>query len=105
LPLAEELLALNPREETPKSPLIPDSVVQLLKERHDKNVQQILRTTKAIKLDLSQMESLVAGLTQPLSLIQGPPGTIQVLYTNFTKTNLFRHWEVFYRRVTRQSLL
>jgi hypothetical protein len=83
LPLAEEMLALNAKARTPESSLIPDSLVKQLKAKKDDNVQHILGTAKAIRLDPSQMESLIAGLTQPLSLIQGPPGGIQVLYTSF----------------------
>jgi hypothetical protein len=78
LPLAEQLLALDAKADIPESPLIPDSVVQQLKEKKDDNVKHILKTAKDIRLDPSQMESLIAGLTQPLSLIQGPPGANQV---------------------------
>ncbi len=77
LPLAEELLTRNPKNGTPQSPLIPDFVVKQLNERSGGNVQHILQTAKAITLDSSQMDSLIAGLVQPLSLIQGPPGKIQ----------------------------
>lgn len=77
LPLAEELLAHSPTEGASQSPLLPDSVVKQLKERSDGNVQHLLRTAKTITLDSSQMESLIAGLVQPLSLIQGPPGKIK----------------------------
>ena len=74
LPLAEELLTHSSTDGASQPPLIPDSVVKQLKERSDGNVQHILRTAKSIKLDSSQMDSLIAGLVQPLSLIQGPPG-------------------------------
>lgn len=104
LPLAEELLALDLRERVAGCPLIPGAVVQRLKERSDENIQHILRTPKAIRLDSSQMESLIAELTHSLSLIQRPPGTIHVLYISLTKTNLLRHREVFRRRVARQSV-
>ena len=77
LPLAEEFLARSPAEGASQSPLVPDSVVKQLKERSDGNVQHILRTAKTIALDSSQMDSLIAGLVQPLSLIQGPPGKIK----------------------------
>lgn len=104
LPLADDLLALGPQTRASKSPLIPESVVKQLKEMNGNNVQQILKTAKAITLDPSQMESLIAGLTQPLSLIQGPPGVFQIFYTSFTKTDLFRYWQVFYWRVACQSV-
>jgi hypothetical protein len=104
LPLAEELLDLSPKNRTPESPLIPELVMKQLKESSDNNVKHILKSAKDIRLDPSQMSSLIAGLTQALSLIQGPPGAIQVLYISFTNTNLFRHWKVFYRRVARQNV-
>ncbi|KAL9125846.1 MAG: hypothetical protein Q9217_005011 [Psora testacea] len=75
LPLAEELLAQRPQNSTTQPTLIPDSILTQLKEGSGINIQHILRTAKAIKLDTSQMASLIAGLTQLLSLIQGPPGT------------------------------
>ena len=74
LPLAEELLTHSPTESASQSPLVPDFVVKQLKERSDGNVQNILGTANTITLDSSQMGSLIAGLVQPLSLIQGPPG-------------------------------
>ncbi len=77
LPLAEELLTDSPTDGAPQSPLIPDFVVEQLKERSDGNVQHILGTAKTVTLDSSQMNSLIAGLVQPLSLIQGPPGKIK----------------------------
>ena len=76
-PLAEELLAQNLNDSTAQSSLVPDIVAKQLKERSGKNVQHILQTAKAITLDPSQTESLIAGLMKPLSLIQGPPGMIQ----------------------------
>ena len=104
LPLADDLLVQNHNDRTSQSPLIPESVVKQLEERNGNNVQHILKTAKAITLDPSQMEALLAGLMKPLSLIQGPPGVIQVLYTSSTKTDLFRHWQVFYWRVACQSI-
>ena len=77
LPLAEELLTHSPTDGAPQSPLVPDFVVEQLKERSDGNVQHILGTAKTVTLDSSQMDSLIAGLVQPLSLIQGPPGKIK----------------------------
>lgn len=77
LPLADELLTHSVTDGAPQSPLIPSSVVERLSDRRDGNVQDILRTAKNITLDSSQMDSLIAGLVQPLSLIQGPPGKIR----------------------------
>lgn len=76
LPLVDELLSPSVTDGATQSPLIPSSVVKQLKQRRDGDVQNILGTAKKITLDSSQMESLIAGLVQPLSLIQGPPGKI-----------------------------
>ena len=76
LPLAEELLGHNPKDGASQPPLIPQLLMEQLKGRISNDVQHILRTAKAITLDPSQMKSLIAGLTQTLSLIQGPPGVI-----------------------------
>ena len=82
LPLAEELLAQSHKMERHQSSLIPDIVVEKLKERSGGNIQHVLQTAKPIKLDPSQMDSLIAGLSQSLSLIQGPPGKTQAVYTS-----------------------
>jgi hypothetical protein len=39
-----------------------------------KNIQGLLKTDQPVDLDLSQMDSLIAGLGQSVNLIQGPPG-------------------------------
>ncbi|KAI9764248.1 MAG: hypothetical protein M1839_005971 [Geoglossum umbratile] len=75
LSLADELLSWNSAQDTRKSPFHSHSIVQRIKESGGLDLQRLLRTTKPIHLDGSQTESLVAGLTQALSLIQGPPGT------------------------------
>lgn len=85
LPFAKELLGYEANESIPEAPLVPDSVVRSLKEEGHGNVQHILRTTKDIRLDPSQLESLIAGITQPLTLIQGPPGT----YSSLTFTSRY----------------
>ena len=77
LPLADELLTHSVTDGALQSPLIPGSVAEQLKDRRNGNVQNILGTAKNITLDSSQMDSLIAGLVQPLSLIQGPPGKIK----------------------------
>jgi hypothetical protein len=84
LPLAEELLAQVPEGSTSQSPLVPEFVIKQLKESCGVDIQRILQTDKATTLDRSQMESLVAGLTQRISVTLGPPGVIRVLYTSST---------------------
>ena len=76
LPLTEEMLFYQQGQQIGESNLISEPVVERLRKAGQGNLQDILRTAKPIKLDQSQLESLVAGLTYRLSLIQGPPGKL-----------------------------
>jgi len=74
LPLAEELVFWN---ET--SPIRPPSfeepdVVAALELNPGCELRSYLGTPSSVKLDEKQAASLVTGLTQKVSLIQGPPG-------------------------------
>ena len=74
LPLADKLLNIKAEGQIRQESLLPSSFSTTLSQSVDRNIGEILQTTKTIKLDQSQMASLIQGLTQPLSLIQGPPG-------------------------------
>lgn len=74
LPLAEEMLQCVAEHPIPQQPLIPDSVIDAVNDRRDKNIKDVLGTKKDIRLDPSQLASLLQGLGHSLSLIQGPPG-------------------------------
>lgn len=54
-------------------------IVQALRFNPQYDLQRLLKTPKSIKLDNSQAASLVSGLTQRVSLIQGPPGRFFIL--------------------------
>jgi len=74
VPLAEELLFW-----TKGSPTRPPSfgeleIVATLKSNPCCELQEHLGTSTPVKLDEQQAASLVQGLTQKVSLIQGPPG-------------------------------
>jgi hypothetical protein len=56
------------------SSITPWHVINGLKEVYSYNIQNIPQTTQSVTLDPSQLKSLLAGLTQRVSLIQGPPG-------------------------------
>jgi hypothetical protein len=86
LPLAQELLGANLEELYGASRPIRSDFVEELKTQGSNGVQRLLKTDKPIELDPSQMESLLAGLGQLVSLIQGPPGTILYGYpTRFSR--------------------
>ncbi|TFK32805.1 P-loop containing nucleoside triphosphate hydrolase protein [Crucibulum laeve] len=74
LPLSNELLMWE--EDSVVSEVICQAspVVQALRNNPHTDLSHVLNT-KSIKLDGSQVNSLLAGLTQKLSMIQGPPGT------------------------------
>ncbi|KAJ6531790.1 P-loop containing nucleoside triphosphate hydrolase protein [Mycena capillaripes] len=76
MPLSNELLCWSPTSklEPPSYPL-PTAIIEALKSNPYQDLSALLRTPKAIVLDASQASSLLAGLTQKVSLIQGPPGT------------------------------
>ncbi|KAJ5771640.1 P-loop containing nucleoside triphosphate hydrolase protein [Penicillium odoratum] len=74
-PLTEELFLYEKDEPVRNSALAPLDVINELHEAYRPNIQSILKTTKPVTLDTSQRESLLAGLSQRVSLIQGPPGT------------------------------
>lgn len=73
-PLVEELFLYNKDQPVKTSDMIPEKIIQRLKQSRDGKIQDILNTTKPIELDHSQLESLLAGLTQRVGLVQGPPG-------------------------------
>lgn len=77
LPMTDDMLMHEPGKPVSASDLAPHSLVEYLKDKGDGNIQGILRTSKPVKLDTTQLESLLAGLNQKLSLIQGPPGILQ----------------------------
>lgn len=73
-PLTEELFLYENNDPVKESSLAPQAVINELNDPYRRNIQHILETKQPITLDPSQLESLLAGLTQRVSLIQGPPG-------------------------------
>lgn len=63
------------------SPFRPQTIIDSLKELHaeSSDVQSILGLSKPVSLDLSQVQAIIHGLTNQVSLIQGPPGRYLVL--------------------------
>ncbi|KAK6992252.1 P-loop containing nucleoside triphosphate hydrolase protein [Favolaschia claudopus] len=59
------------------SPIVDHTatVIDAIKTHPHQDLSSLLATPKSILLDDSQAKSLLAGLTQRVSLIQGPPGT------------------------------
>lgn len=76
LPLTEELFLYEKGQPVQDSSLVPRNLVNMLEEERGCNIQRTLKTSMSVTLDSSQLDSLLAGLTQRVSLIQGPPGKI-----------------------------
>ncbi|KAF8213839.1 P-loop containing nucleoside triphosphate hydrolase protein [Mycena galopus ATCC 62051] len=76
MPLSHELLCWSPTS-TVESPSfrLPTRIIEALRSNPRQDLGPLLQTPKPILLDKSQAMSLLAGLTQKVSLIQGPPGT------------------------------
>jgi hypothetical protein len=74
VPLSHELLFWSEGVQPQHTSDMPIGLVQSIKQNPAGDLQQILRTSKSIILDKSQSASLLMGLTQCVSLIQGPPG-------------------------------
>lgn len=83
LPLSKELLEDCAGGSVSESGLIPDHIIEELRASESTGIQDILGTKISVTLDMSQAESFLSGLSQRVSLIQGPPGKIfvQVPYT------------------------
>jgi hypothetical protein len=78
LPLWEELFALSDDEihaAVRPSSVAPLNLVDEIESNEAADLQSVLSLPKPVSLDKSQLNSLLAGLRQSVSLIQGPPGT------------------------------
>ncbi|KAI8961705.1 P-loop containing nucleoside triphosphate hydrolase protein [Daldinia sp. FL1419] len=64
-------------KEPQESPIRPDAIIDALKGSlaAPTDLKRILKTTKNINLDPSQVKALIYGLQYQTSQIQGPPGT------------------------------
>lgn len=78
LPLWQELLASSGEEiegALRMSEVAPTRLVQRLEDSNGEEIDDTLSLPKPATLDASQMQSLLSGRRQSVSLIQGPPGT------------------------------
>ncbi|KAJ8468551.1 hypothetical protein ONZ45_g17203 [Pleurotus djamor] len=75
VPLEEEILLWDDLSDLIPPSSMPSSLVNSLHSNPSRDLKSIMTLPKSIKLDPSQAKSLLAGLTQRLSIIQGPPGT------------------------------
>ena len=74
LPMQEQLLNIGSGSSEVLSGIEPTPIVEKIRHNYGSDLQSTLGTTKSVLLDAAQAESLLAGLTKKISLIQGPPG-------------------------------
>lgn len=79
MPLVDELLFWGPGSSTSQPPDAPTILIDQVENDPAGDLQGLLSTTNAIHLDESQAASLLTGLKQKVSLIQGPPGNRPML--------------------------
>lgn len=75
LALTSEIMLWAEGSPVQRSPHAPDRLVEAINRNPTQDLKDLLRTNKSICLDRDQSRSLVQGLSQSVSLIQGPPGT------------------------------
>ena len=74
LPLKEELFLYEDGNPVGMSDVVPRSFVSKLEGKVNSDISGLLGIGKPVQIDSSQLQSLITGLTQSISLIQGPPG-------------------------------
>lgn len=76
MPLSQELLCWSATSvvQSPSVKASPTRILAALREDPRQDFSGLIQTPKSIFLDDSQASSLLSGLTQTVSLIQGPPG-------------------------------
>lgn len=75
-PMADILLATEPRQESLELGAKLTAVINHIRLSQGKDLQGIIGSPREVSLDMSQMNSLIDGLEQRISVIQGPPGTL-----------------------------
>lgn len=74
LPLSEEMLFWDAAQQPAVVHRAPTVIENLIRQDPAAELQDMLQTPKSIKLDPTQSNSFLAGLTQAIAIIQGPPG-------------------------------
>ena len=74
VPLQEQLLNTVPDAGEALSGVQPSRICETIREHREDDLQDILETTKSVRLDDAQIDSLLTGISKRVSIIQGPPG-------------------------------
>lgn len=98
-PMAELLLSSEPRQQRLVLNEALSDIVDQIKSTQGNNLHKTLRLRKKISLDSSQTQSLLDGLEQCVSIIQGPPGKDRMIrsYCQHAKQHI-RHREIIHWR-------
>ena len=95
MPLVDELLFWGLESSMPQPSYAPTTLISQVENHPTGELQSLLNTPKSIQLDESQSSSLLTGLKQKVSLIQGPPGTYaEALQQTLYLTNVNRHRQI-----------
>jgi hypothetical protein len=103
VPLQEQLLDLSPGSSQVVSSIAPVGLVNDIRENWMTDLMPILGTSKSIALDTAQVDSLIAGLTKKVSLIQRPPGECKNILVH-SEADSRRDWKIIPRCSGCQSL-
>lgn len=95
IPLSDELLKLSDYTAMRESPVFPRALVKRIGEGEGSDLRDVLGVQGQVMLDTSQTASLISGLSQPVSLIQGPPGDCHVMCWWSVLMSNPRYWKVF----------
>jgi hypothetical protein len=74
MPLEFELLRWADKSPMQRAQSSPQHIIRAIQANPTKDLSGILKTDRPVLLDDAQTSSLLSGLTQRVSLIQGPPG-------------------------------
>lgn len=98
-PMAELLLTSEPRQQRLVLNQALSDIVDQIKSTQGNDLHKTLRLRKQISLDSSQTQSLLDGLEQCVSIIQGPPGKDRMIrsYCQHAKQHI-RHGEIIHWR-------
>ena len=75
IPLQEQLLDSALGSQEALSEIRPTRMIDLITRTWERDLEDTVGATRNVKLDSAQAQSLLNGLSQRVSLIQGPPGT------------------------------